>query len=72
MPFWQDPLVHQGMALLMLAALALTFFILLLRGILMKDNRTSQQPAAQNVDDYSGVGLKSQSEESRKEAVQES
>lgn len=56
---WEDPILHQALAIMALSALATLFVVLLLRGLFMKDRRARQQAAAIGKEGYSGAGLNS-------------
>ena len=57
LPLWQDPMMHQSLAVLVLAALTTVFVALLLRGLFVRDQKPRTKAAALTGADYSGKGF---------------
>lgn len=56
-PLWQDPVAHQALAVLVIAALTTAFVAMLIRGLFMGERKTRTKPAAMTGKDYAGKGF---------------
>ncbi len=55
--WWQDPLVHQALAVFVIAVLATIFIAMMVRGLFMRPSRPKTKPAALSGAGYSGKGF---------------
>ena len=55
--WWQDPLVHQALAVFAIAVLATIFIALMVRGLFIRSSKPKTKPAALSGAGYSGKGF---------------